>query len=219
LEESFVENVLTLDFSEEVGDDIKSSRNSSTPEEQFLEIIPIELVVKKAIIFRKITSTLPMHFSSSDIDSKAEREETKIPFHIFYSSRPFPSNLKNTFINPLEIMLGGSTVGSEPLHGATPTSRTFTYPIVINQNNPSHDQPIKNISPYIFPNFKGLPIEDINQFLFEFKVLCKTYDYETNAQKLKLFSSTLKDNAMIWFIGLVSNSITNWVDMEKSIFG
>jgi len=74
---------------------------------------------------------------------------------------------------------------------------------------------MKSISPFILPNFRGLSNEDPDQFLFEFKILCKTYDYELNNQKLKLFPSTLKENAMHWFMGLYPNSITSWEEMKQ----
>lgn len=52
---------------------------------------------------------------------------------------------------------------------------------------------MKNISPTVLPTFRGLSLEDPDQFLFEFKLLCRTYDYEHDNQKLKLFPSTLKE--------------------------
>jgi len=90
--------------------------------------------------------------------------------------------------------------------------RTFSYPILL---TPRIDAPMKNISPSVLPNFRGLPNEDLDQFLFEFKIICKTYDYELDNQKLKLFTSTLKDNAMRWFMVLAPNSITTWAQMER----
>ena len=55
---------------------------------------------------------------------------------------------------------------------------------------------MKNISPSTLPHFHGLTTEDPDMFLFEFVVLCRTYDYAEDEQKLKLFSSTLKDAAL-----------------------
>lgn len=63
------------------------------------------------------------------------------------------------------------------------------------------DAPINNISPSFLPKFRGLSTEDHDQFLFEFKILCKTYDYKLDNQTLKLFPSTLKENAIGWFMG------------------
>ena len=90
-------------------------------------------------------------------------------------------------------------------------NRTFTTPILIDT---TVSAPM-NISPAILPTFRGLSLEDPDQFLFEFKLLCRTYDYEHDNQKLKLFPSTLKDNALRWFMGLAVDSITSWEDMEK----
>jgi hypothetical protein len=51
---------------------------------------------------------------------------------------------------------------------------------------------MKNIPPSSLPNFHGLESEDPDAFLFEFDVLCRSYDYSTTAHKLKLFLATLK---------------------------
>jgi len=74
---------------------------------------------------------------------------------------------------------------------------------------------MKNISPSILPKFRGIFSEHPNEFLFKFKVLCRTYDYESDAKKLKLFPSTLKDNAMRWFMELPLDSISTWPKMER----
>jgi len=55
------------------------------------------------------------------------------------------------------------------------------------------DTKMKNISPFALPHFHGLTSKDPDTFLFEFDVICRTYDYTTDEQKLKLFPSTLKD--------------------------
>jgi len=55
---------------------------------------------------------------------------------------------------------------------------------------------MKNISPSALPHFHGLTTENPGPFLFEFVVICRTYDYAKDEQKLKLFPSTLKDAAL-----------------------
>lgn len=90
--------------------------------------------------------------------------------------------------------------------------RTFTYLIQLGDDDTS----MKNISPAHLPTFIGMSSEDPDQFLFEFKVLCQTYDYKTYNQKLKLFPSTLKDAVMRWFMVLPSNSISTWAQMETA---
>ena len=70
--------------------------------------------------------------------------------------------------------------------------------------------PMKNIPSSFLPNFRGLSTEDPHQFLFEFKILCKNYDYELDNQKVKRFPSTLKYNAMRLFMDLSPDSITSW---------
>ena len=44
--------------------------------------------------------------------------------------------------------------------------------------------PMKNIPLSALPNFHGLSSEDLDEFLFKFDILCRSYDYVTNAQKL-----------------------------------
>ena len=74
---------------------------------------------------------------------------------------------------------------------------------------------MKNISPSILPNFYGLKSEDPETFLFEFEVLCRTYDYLQDAQKLKLFPTTLKGASLKWFMSLINSSIRTWEDMKQ----
>jgi hypothetical protein len=42
-----------------------------------------------------------------------------------------------------------------------------------------------------------------------------SYDYSYDAQKLKLFPTTLKDASLCWFMGLGGNSIQNWEGMRQ----
>jgi hypothetical protein len=51
---------------------------------------------------------------------------------------------------------------------------------------------MKNIPPSILPNFYGTCTEDPDAFLFEFDILCQTYGYISDIQKLRLFPATLK---------------------------
>ena len=76
--------------------------------------------------------------------------------------------------------------------------------------NPNTQVQMKNISPSALPHFYGKVHEDPDSFLFEFDILCRSYDYSTDAQKLRLFPATLKDSALRWFMGLRGNSITSW---------
>lgn len=72
------------------------------------------------------------------------------------------------------------------------------------------DAKMKNITPSTLPHFHGLTSEDPDAFLFEFAIICRTYDYATDEQELKLFPSTLKDAAMRWFMGLARDSLITW---------
>ena len=73
---------------------------------------------------------------------------------------------------------------------------------------------MKNISPSAPPHFCDLTTEDPNTLLFEFDVICQTYDYIDDEKKLKLFPSTLKDATLRWFMGLPGDSITTWAQMQ-----
>lgn len=55
---------------------------------------------------------------------------------------------------------------------------------------------MKNIIPATLPHFHGLNYEDPHTLMFEFVVICRTYDYASDEKKLKLFPSTLKDAAL-----------------------
>jgi hypothetical protein len=80
---------------------------------------------------------------------------------------------------------------------------------------PRGTTPMKNIPLSALPNFHGLSSEDPDEFLFEFDILCRSYDYTSNAQKLKLFPATLKGNALRWFMSLGEHVITSWDQMKQ----
>ena len=76
---------------------------------------------------------------------------------------------------------------------------------------------MKNIPLSALPTFYGKNSEDPDTFLFEFDILCRSYNYVQDAHKLKLFPTTLKDSALRWFMGLGESSIRSWEAM-KDIF-
>lgn len=49
------------------------------------------------------------------------------------------------------------------------------------------DTKMKNIFPSSLPHFHGLTTEDPNTFLFEFVVICRTYDYAKYDKKVETF--------------------------------
>ena len=57
------------------------------------------------------------------------------------------------------------------------TVATLQFPI----QQPEGIAPMKNISPSVFPLFYGKAAEDPDEFLFEFDILCHSYDCTTNA--------------------------------------
>ena len=87
---------------------------------------------------------------------------------------------------------------------------TLQFPI----QQPEGTTPMKNISPSVLPRFHGKVVEDPNEFIFEFDILCHSYDYITDAQKLKPFPAILKDNALRWFMSLGGGTVTNWDRMK-----
>ena len=86
----------------------------------------------------------------------------------------------------------------ERIEGVSPTKET------------NGDAKMKNISPSTLPHFHGPISEDPDTFWLEFDVICRSYDYTTGDQKLKLFPSTLKDATLRWFMGLPGDSIITW---------
>jgi hypothetical protein len=93
------------------------------------------------------------------------------------------------------------------------TISTLVFPIT---NIPTWGiAPMKNIPLSALPNFHGLSTEDPYEFLFEFDILCRSYDYTTTMHKLKLFPGTLKGNALIWFMSLEGENISTWGQMRQ----
>jgi hypothetical protein len=89
---------------------------------------------------------------------------------------------------------------------------TLVFPIT---NIPTRGiAPMKNIPLSDLPNFHGLSTEDPDEFLFEFDILCRSYDYTTTAHKLKLFPTALKGNALRWFMSLGGENISTWGQMR-----
>ena len=73
---------------------------------------------------------------------------------------------------------------------------------------------LKNIPPTTLPKFYGLASEDLDTFLFDSDILCHSFDYNTDAHKLKLFLATLKELALRWFMGLGANATGTWDEMQ-----
>jgi len=101
--------------------------------------------------------------------------------------------------------------GQEEKEWGNNTITTFEFPI----RNVHGLAPMKNIPLSALPNFHGLSTEDPDEFLFEFDIFCRSYDYISSPQKLKLFSATLKWNALHWFMSLGGETITTWEEMKQ----
>ena len=76
---------------------------------------------------------------------------------------------------------------------------------------------MNNISSSVLPHFHGKSTKDPDEFLFEFDILCRSYDYTSSEKKLKLFLATLKDNSLRWFISLGRKIVATW-DQMKHVF-
>jgi hypothetical protein len=104
-----------------------------------------------------------------------------------------------------------SRMAEEEGNAATGTE-TFRFPILDISRNIN----MKNIPLSSLPTFRGMSIEDLDLFLFEFDILCRSYNYLDDAQKLKLFPTTMKDSALIWFMSLGENTIFSWDQMKDT---
>lgn len=79
---------------------------------------------------------------------------------------------------------------------------TFKFPIHEREDNHDEEIKMKNIPPYLLPNFYGMASEDPDSFLFEFDIVCRTYGYTDDSHRLRLFPTTLKASTLRWFMGL-----------------
>lgn len=75
---------------------------------------------------------------------------------------------------------------------------TFGFPIQDITKNIT----MKNIPLALLPLFHGTSYEEPDSFLFEFEILCRSYNYYDDAHKLKLFHATLKYATLTWFMSL-----------------
>jgi hypothetical protein len=100
--------------------------------------------------------------------------------------------------------------GEEQAENELPPETTFGFPILDLVQNVT----MKNIPLSALPTFHGKNSEDPDVFLFEFDILCRSYNYLQDAHKLKLFPATLKDSALRWFMSLGEYNIRSWEDMK-----
>ena len=94
----------------------------------------------------------------------------------------------------------------------TTETETFGFPIL----DMAKDVAMKNIPLSSLPHLRGMSTEDPDSFLFEFDILCRSYNYTDNAKKLKLFPATLKDSALRWFMSLGEHTILSWDGMKET---
>jgi hypothetical protein len=96
-----------------------------------------------------------------------------------------------------------------PTSNAKEGEVTFKFPIV----DTTTKVKMKGIPPSALPNFNGVVTKYSDVFQFEFDILCHSYDYSSDALKLRLFLATLKGASLIWFMGLGEHIIAHWDDM------
>jgi hypothetical protein len=75
---------------------------------------------------------------------------------------------------------------------------------------------MNNIPLSSLPHFHSMSTEDPFSFLFEFDILCRSYNYIDNAHKLKLFPATLKYSTLRWFMSLGEHTILSWDGMKEN---
>lgn len=103
--------------------------------------------------------------------------------------------------------------GGNPPGGGNPSvNPTFEFPI----SNLHDNANLKNIPTSSLPKFYGLVTEELDTFLFEFDVLCRSYLYTIDAYRLKIFPATLKEFSLRWFMSLGSNSIDTWEEIVRN---
>jgi hypothetical protein len=96
-----------------------------------------------------------------------------------------------------------NAIHEEEEEAGNQTETTFGFQILDTTPNVN----MKNIPLSALPTFYGKRNEYPDTFLFEFDILCRSYNYLQDAQKLKLFPATLEDSALRWFMGLGESSI------------
>ena len=89
---------------------------------------------------------------------------------------------------------------------------TFRFPLL----DRMEDVTMKNNPPSSLPTFYEKINEELDTFLFEFNILCRSYNYLQDSHKLKLFLAKLKDSSLRWFMGLGESTIRTWDDMKTS---
>jgi hypothetical protein len=112
----------------------------------------------------------------------------------------------------INFRLFGNMANEEERNVEAEREETFGFPILDLAPNVN----MKNILPSILPNFRGMIIEYLDAFFFEFDIPCRIYNYVDDAKKLKLFSATLKDSTLQWFMGLREYSNRYWEYMKTT---
>ena len=135
-----------------------------------------------------ISSTFFHQFESS-YETKCSKTPNppKRPFMTYFT--PWATQVLEEIMEDNQGNAVGGNNGGNNNNAIVQHNRTFEFPI----HPPKDNAPMKNIPHSTLLVFRGSIFEDLDMFLFEFCVLCNSYDYQSDAQKLKLFPATLKD--------------------------
>ena len=209
----------------------KEGQSSTAERTQFTANKQSEITTEQLLSSPQFSGPAIKQFNLSEETtsfSEIQKERTIIPVErerIPASTYPFknkenplqkPSYTETTFIvNPCSLF--GNMANEEEVPRVENQDRpedgeqTFGFTILDLAQNTN----MKNINPSILPTFHGMSTEDPDAFLFEFDILCRSYNYINDAKKLKLFPATLEDAALRWFMGLGEYSIRSWEQMKN----
>lgn len=116
----------------------------------------------------------------------------------------------NTLLNGNNDWRDGTRRGPEENEEDLET--TFGFPFLdITRNITMKNTPLESL-----PLFHGMSSEYFDSFMFEFDILCRSYNYYGDAHKLKIFPATSKDSTLRWFMTLGEHTINSWDDMKFS---
>ena len=208
--QSFVIDITATQSESKVQFESTVEQTQRSPQESKLvieQLIPIENPTNFLEIPFQKTIVLPIETQKEEVQEKVS--STTYPFNTCDNPLTKPLYIKQNF-SLFEKMAREEE--ERVVNEEQEAEQTFRFPILDITQNIN----MKNINPSILPTFHGMSIEDPDSFLYEFDILCRSYNYINNAQKLKFFCATLKDVALRWFMGLGEYTIRTWEKMKIS---
>ena len=177
--------------------------------------IEIEQIVHPELI-SNFLETLPQEVVISQLESEVVEVQSRTPFFTHNNPLSEPPGWDNIpeLGNQLLSLLDNMAKEEERIvDEEQEDEQTFRFTILDRAPNVS----MKIINPSILPTFHGMTTEDLDAFLFEFDILCRSYNYIDDSQKLKLIPATLKNASLRWFMGLGDYTIKSWDEMKKKL--